>query len=70
MHPSLPVRSVRDVIALARVLKALDQPDVRERLTGAGAAPTGGTPEAFGAYFRNEVERFGRIVTAAGLKLD
>ena len=68
----VPAATPKEIVAKlnAEVLKALTQPDVRERLTGAGAAPTAGTPEEFGAYFRNEVERFGKIVKAAGIRID
>jgi tripartite-type tricarboxylate transporter receptor subunit TctC len=54
----------------AEVLKALEAPDVRERLLGAGAVPTAGTPEELGGFFRNEVGRFAKVVQAIGLKLD
>ena len=54
----------------AEILKALSAQDVRERLLGAGAAPTGTTPEALGAYFRSEVEKFAKVVKAIDLKLD
>jgi len=43
---------------------------VKQRLLGAGAVPTGDTPEALGAFFKNEVARFAKVVQAIGLKLD
>jgi tripartite-type tricarboxylate transporter receptor subunit TctC len=68
----VPAATPKEVVARlnGEVLKALGQAEVRERLTGAGAVPTGGTPEEFAAYFRSEVERFGKVVQAIGLRLD
>jgi tripartite-type tricarboxylate transporter receptor subunit TctC len=68
----VPTGTPKEVVARlnAEVLKALNQPDVRERLTAAGAVPTAGSPEEFGAYFRSEVERFAKVVRAAGIRLD
>jgi tripartite-type tricarboxylate transporter receptor subunit TctC len=51
-------------------VKALQSHDVQERLTTLGAAPGGGGPEDLGAYFKNEVEKFGKIVRALGLKIE
>ncbi|HET7595929.1 MAG TPA: tripartite tricarboxylate transporter substrate-binding protein, partial [Burkholderiales bacterium] len=33
-------------------------------------APGGGSPEDLGAYFKSEVEKFGKIVRALGLKIE
>jgi len=33
-----------------------------------GIATVGGTPEEFEAYIRNEIEKWGKVVLAAGLK--
>ena len=67
-----PAGTPRELIARvnAEALKALDAPDVKQRLLGAGAVPTGDTPEALGAFFKNEVARFAKVVQAIGLKLD
>ncbi len=68
----IPAATPRDIIGRlnAEILKALQSHDVRERLAGAGAVPSGGSPEELGAYFRNEIEKFGKIVRATGLKLE
>ena len=47
---------------------ALKQEDVRSRLTGAGVEIQGGTPEQFGEVIKAEVEKWGRIVKAAGIQ--
>jgi hypothetical protein len=35
-----------------------------------GAEPTAGSPEELGAYFRSEIEKFGKMVRATGLKIE
>jgi tripartite-type tricarboxylate transporter receptor subunit TctC len=47
---------------------ALKQEDVRSRLTGAGVEIQGGTPEQFGDVIKAEVDKWGRIVKAAGIQ--
>ena len=47
---------------------ALKQEDVRSRLTGAGVEIQGGTPEQFGEVIKAEVDKWGRIVKAAGIQ--
>ena len=50
--------------------KALDAPDVRERLQAQGAEPMPGTPEAFASFMREEMARWAPVVKQAGVKLD
>jgi tripartite-type tricarboxylate transporter receptor subunit TctC len=47
---------------------ALKQEDVRTRLMGAGVDIQGGTPEHFGEVIKAEVEKWGKIVKAAGIQ--
>jgi len=47
---------------------ALKQDDVRARLGGAGIEIQGGTPEAFGAVIKAEIDKWGRIVKQAGIQ--
>ena len=47
---------------------ALKLEDVRNRLMGAGIEIQGGTPEAFAEVIRIEVDKWGRIVKAAGIQ--
>jgi tripartite-type tricarboxylate transporter receptor subunit TctC len=51
-------------------LKALDSADVREKLLAQGAEPMLGTPEAFGAFMREEMAKWAPVVKQAGVKLD
>jgi tripartite-type tricarboxylate transporter receptor subunit TctC len=48
--------------------RALALPDVRQRITFDGAEIVAGTPQAFGAYARAELERFGKLIRATGVR--
>ena len=52
------------------VIKALEAPDVREKLLAQGAEPMPGTPEAFGSFMRDEMAKWAPVVKQAGVKLD
>ena len=67
-----PAATPKDMIARlsSEIRKALQSPDVQERLASLGAVPGSGTPEEFGAYFRSEIEKFGKIVRATGMKVE
>jgi tripartite-type tricarboxylate transporter receptor subunit TctC len=59
------------VTALNRaLLDVLAGGDVRRRLMQGGAEPVGLPPAEFAAKFRAEVERWARVVKAAGIKAD
>ena len=49
---------------------ALAAPEVRERLAGLSFEPVGTTPEAFEAHIRAEIDKWGRVVRAANLKIN
>ena len=61
-----------DIVAKlnAEVVKAVENPDLRERLTQLGATPVGSTAQELAAYVRAELDRWGRAVKAANLKLE
>jgi tripartite-type tricarboxylate transporter receptor subunit TctC len=48
-------------------VKALETPDLRERLAAIGVDPWPGTPEQLGELLRSEIETFGRVVRSANL---
>jgi tripartite-type tricarboxylate transporter receptor subunit TctC len=52
----------------AEVAKALQQREVREKLSTDGAEAVGNTPEQFGAYIRAETDKWAKVVKAAGIK--
>jgi tripartite-type tricarboxylate transporter receptor subunit TctC len=41
---------------------------IRERLTAEGADPVGNTPEEFGRFLKNETDKWGKVVRAAGIQ--
>ena len=54
----------------AAVVRALRSPDVVERLAAIGQTAAPSTPDEFSAQIRREFERWGKIVKAAGVKVD
>lgn len=51
-------------------VKALQLPDVRERIAANGADPVGNSPEEFATFIRNERTKYARIVKEANIKID
>jgi tripartite-type tricarboxylate transporter receptor subunit TctC len=62
----------RDVTARLNdsVVKAVANPDTRDRLIKAGSEPASSTPEQLAALVRENVVKFGKIIKTAGIKLD
>lgn len=52
----------------ADINKALQLPDVRQRLASLGADPLGGTAQGFGDYIRSEIAKYTKVVKDSGLK--
>lgn len=52
------------------VKRALDAPDVIERIAKLGAEVAPSTPEAFGAFMRTEDKKWGDLVKKADLRID
>jgi tripartite-type tricarboxylate transporter receptor subunit TctC len=52
------------------VNRALQLPAIRQRFETLGCEPAGGTAAAFGAYFRAEVEKWGKVIRSAGVRLE
>jgi tripartite-type tricarboxylate transporter receptor subunit TctC len=51
----------------AEVNKALESPDLREKLAQQYYEPLGGAPERFAAAIRADMDRYGRAIKAAGI---
>ena len=51
-------------------LRALQLPDVREKLKAQGAEILSGTPQDTAAYIRAEVVKFGKVVKASGARVE
>jgi tripartite-type tricarboxylate transporter receptor subunit TctC len=54
----------------AEILRVLKIPEVKERLENVGFELVGGTPDAFAAYIRSEIEKWARVVKASGIKAE
>ncbi|HUQ73979.1 MAG TPA: tripartite tricarboxylate transporter substrate binding protein [Burkholderiales bacterium] len=67
-----PAKTPREVVARLNdaTVKALRSPDVRERMNQIGFDVVAGTPEEFGKFMREEVERWTRVVEKGGIKPD
>jgi tripartite-type tricarboxylate transporter receptor subunit TctC len=52
----------------AEFVKALQQPDLRQRLASQGAEPLTSTPDEFAAYLRSEIDKWAKVVKTAGMK--
>ena len=65
-----PAGTSRDIVARmhAELAKVVRSPEVQEKFSASGAEPVASTPEQFGAYLRSEIEKWGKVVRAAGLK--
>ena len=50
------------------VMKAIKQPDVLERLAALGAEPIGSTPAQFSEQIRRDLDKWAKVVQAAGIK--
>jgi tripartite-type tricarboxylate transporter receptor subunit TctC len=52
----------------AEIANVIRGGDLRERLASQGFVPEGSTPQQFAAHIRSELDRFRKLVTAAGIK--
>jgi len=64
-----PAATPREIVTRLNreLVKALETPDLRERLAAIGVDPWPGTPEELGELLRSEIETFGRVVRSANL---
>ena len=65
-----PTGTPKDLITKLHtdITRVFGATEVREKLTGLGFDVVGNTPEQFAALIRNDIERFGKLVKAAGIK--
>jgi tripartite-type tricarboxylate transporter receptor subunit TctC len=54
----------------AETNKALQMPEVSEKLVAQGAEIVGGTPEAFGTFLKSELAKWKKVADGAKVKLD
>lgn len=67
-----PAGTPREIINRfhAEMSKVLKDADVRAMMAKEGAEPRGGSPDEFGAYFKSEVEKYAKVIKAAGAQVD
>jgi tripartite-type tricarboxylate transporter receptor subunit TctC len=68
----VPAGTGADVIAKLRAayVAAVSQPEVAEKLNGAGIDVLQSTPAEFAAYMRSETEKWGKVVKEANIRVD
>jgi tripartite-type tricarboxylate transporter receptor subunit TctC len=68
----VPAKTPREIIDRAHKasVTALNNPAISKRLNELGFVLIGNTPEEFGAYFRSEIDAWGKIVRDLKLSAD
>jgi tripartite-type tricarboxylate transporter receptor subunit TctC len=67
-----PAATPRDIVQKlnAVLVKALQSPDVKQRLAEQGAEPVGNTPEQFATTIQRDLAKWAKVVKDANVKLD
>jgi tripartite-type tricarboxylate transporter receptor subunit TctC len=67
-----PAELSRDILAKlnTEIVRILNLPDIKSRLTDLGAAPVGGTPEQFAAYLDAEIKKWADVFKGAEGSVD
>jgi tripartite-type tricarboxylate transporter receptor subunit TctC len=68
----LPAGTSKAIVAKvhADIVKVLAQPDVKERVATLGFDIVASTPDQFAAQIKTEIDKWGKVIKAAGLKAD
>ncbi len=68
----VPAKTPRDIVdkLYQNTLKALQAPDLKERMAKIGAEPMLMTPKEFDAYIKMEIGTNAALVKAAGIKVN
>lgn len=68
----LPAKTPRETVMKLHdaVVKAVATPAVRERLVGVGADPLTMAPDEFARFIRADIEKWGKLVKSAGIKVE
>ena len=67
-----PAGTPKEIVDLLyrEIAKAVAQPDLKERLAVLGFKPVANTPDEFGARIRAEIEKWGKVVRDAKLRIE
>ena len=68
----VPAGTPKDIVDLLQreIAKAVAQPDVKEKLAALGFVPVANTPEEFGERIKAEIEKWGKVVRDAKLRVE
>jgi tripartite-type tricarboxylate transporter receptor subunit TctC len=68
----VPAGTPREIVDLLHreVVKAVAQPEVKEKLGALGFIPIANTPEEFGARIKSEMAKWGKVVRDAKLRIE
>ena len=66
-----PIATPPAVVAKLRsaAVEALHSAEVKEKLAAQGAIAVGNSSEEFSAYVKSEIERWGKVIAATGIKI-
>jgi tripartite-type tricarboxylate transporter receptor subunit TctC len=67
-----PAKTPREVVAKLNdaAVRALRSPDIRERMNQIGFDVVASTPEEFGKFMQEEVDRWTKVVQRGGIKAE
>jgi tripartite-type tricarboxylate transporter receptor subunit TctC len=67
---SAPAKTPRAIVDRlnSEIVRALNSPDLRERLKSQGADPVGNTPEQYTVFIQDEIAKWAKVIQAAGIK--
>jgi tripartite-type tricarboxylate transporter receptor subunit TctC len=69
LAPKATPRAV--IVKLNReVVSIINLPEVKSHLLAEGAEPVGNTPEEFGDFIKSEIAKWGKVIRAAGLRIE
>src|SRR3954471_19588500 len=68
----VPAATPKEIIDLLyeEIAKAVAQPDVKDKLAALGFNPIANTPDEFGARIKAEIEKWGKVVRDAKLRIE
>ena len=67
-----PAGMAREIVSRLQreIVRAINLPDVKEKISAQGNFVIGDTPEQFAAFIRAESDKWARVVKQAKIKLD
>jgi tripartite-type tricarboxylate transporter receptor subunit TctC len=68
----IPASTSSDIVSKlnSSIIKALNQPDLKQRLAEQGSDPAGNSPAEFKQFISTEVDKWAAIVKVSGAKVD